>query len=603
MEPDRGACDFRRLFESLPGAYLVLDPAYCIVAASDEYLRATRTTRDVVIGRGIFDVFPDNPDDPAATGVRQLRASLDRVVLDGVRDAMAVQHYDIPRPEAEGGGFEERHWSPVNAPVFRADGPLGWIIHRVEDVTEFVRLRRHDAEQEQLALALQQRGAEMEAEIFRRAQEIQATNAALRQAKAALEELVATRTAELADANNALQHEMQQTLALAEQVRQAQKLEALGRLAGGIAHDFNNLLTVIMSYSEVLIHSMAHDDPDREDLVEIGRAAERAAALTRQLLAFSRQQVLEPQILDLKDVVSRTEAMLRRLIGEDLRLALSLTGPPAMVRADPGQLEQVVMNLAVNARDAMPLGGQLTIEVTTVELDAGYTQYHVDVEAGTYAMVAVSDTGIGMDPATQARIFEPFFTTKPVGTGTGLGLSTVFGIVKQSGGHIYVYSEPGQGSTFKIYLPSVDAPAATAAAGPADRPEGRETILLVEDDTAVRTVTRRALERLGYTVLDANGGDAALQLAESHEGPIDLLMSDVVMPGLGGRALSEAILAIRPETRVLFLSGYTDDAVVRHGILRAEVAFLQKPFTQDGLARKVRDALQNRAGAAEGAVT
>jgi signal transduction histidine kinase len=572
------APDFRRVFESLPGAYLVLDPTYRIVAASDDYARATRTTREALVGRGIFDAFPDNPENPTADGVRQLRASLDRVVLNRVRDTMAVQHYDIPRPEAEGGGFEERHWSPINTPVFRADGSLGWIIHRVEDVTEFVLLR--------------ERGKEMEAEIYRRAQEIQSANERLREAKAALERLVAERTAELAEANVALRQEMDQSAQLEEQMRQAQKLEAVGRLAGGVAHDFNNLLTIITGYAEVLMDAVPQEHPDHEFVVEIGKAAARAATLTRQLLAFSRQQVLEPKLLDLNEVVRQTDKMLSRLIGEDLLLSLSLADRLGRVKADPGQIDQVLMNLVVNARDAMPKGGRLTIETCNVELDTGYTQYHLEVEAGPYVMLAVSDTGVGMDPDTRGRIFEPFFTTKPAGTGTGLGLSTVFGIVKQSGGHIYVYSEPGQGSTFKIYLPVAkgEPPVAEPTVGP-QAPSGTETLLLVEDDDAVRAVTRLALERSGYTVLEAASGREAIAMAEHHSGRIDLLISDVVMPEIGGREVAEAITEARPQTKVLYLSGYTDDAVVRHGILRAEVAFLQKPFTPAALARKVRKVL------------
>ncbi|MBK7594632.1 MAG: response regulator [Gemmatimonadetes bacterium] len=491
---------------------------------------------------------------------------------------MAVQKYDIRRPEEQGGGFEERHWSPINIPVVTADGTLAWIVHRVEDVTEFVVLRR--------------RGQEMEAEIYRRAQEIQSANEQLRQAKTALERQVADRTTELASANAALRQEMEQTASLEEQVRQAQKLEAIGRLAGGVAHDFNNLLTIITGYAEILLDVVPREHPDHEFVVEIGTAAARAATLTRQLLAFSRQQVLEPKVLDLNGIVRHTDKMLSRLIGEDILLSLSLTEGLGRVKVDPGQIEQVLMNLVVNARDAMPRGGRLTIETANVELDTGYTQYHLEVEAGPYVMLAVSDTGVGMDPETRRRVFEPFFTTKPTGIGTGLGLSTVFGIVKQSGGHIYVYSEPEQGSTFKIYLPVAAGEPATRAPMPKPHaPRGTETVLLVEDDDAVRAVTRMALQRSGYTVLEASTGREAIALAARHPGSIDLLLSDVVMPEVGGREVAAAVTAARPDTKVLYLSGYTDDAVVRHGILRAEVAFLQKPFTPAALAKKVRQVL------------
>ncbi len=575
--------DFRLLFEALPGAYLVLLPDYGIVGASDEYLRATMTTRSMLLGRNIFDAFPDNPDDPEATDVRQLRASLDRVVATHAPDVMAVQKYDIRRPEELGGGFEERHWSPINIPVLTADGTLAWIVHRVEDVTEFVLLRR--------------RGEEMEAEIYRRAQEIQSVNEALRESQRTLEQLVADRTAELAAVNASLRQEMEQTASLEEQMRQAQKLEAVGRLAGGVAHDFNNLLTIITGYAEILLDVVPREHPDHEFVVEIGKAAARAATLTRQLLAFSRQQVLEPKVLDLNAIVHHTDKMLSRLIGEDIILSLSLAEGLSRVKADPGQIEQVLMNLVVNARDAMPQGGRLTIETSNVDLDNGYTQYHLEVEAGPYVMFAVSDTGVGMDPDTRRRIFEPFFTTKSAGTGTGLGLSTVFGIVKQSGGHIYVYSEPGHGSTFKIYLPVAAGEAATRVEPTrVPAPVGTETLLLVEDDEAVRAVTRMALERSGYTVLEAGNGREAIALAARHAGRIELLISDVVMPEVGGREVAEAITAVRPETKVLYLSGYTDDAVVRHGILRAEVAFLQKPFTPGALAKKVRQVLGGEVG-------
>jgi signal transduction histidine kinase len=584
--------DFRRLFESAPGAYLALTPDFRIVAVSDAYLTATMRTRDELLGRGIFEAFPDNPDDPSATGVRQLTASLARVVRDRAPDAMAVQKYDIRRRAEAGGGFEERFWSPINSPVFGSDGELCYIIHRVDDVTEFIRLKQQGQAQEQLTESLRARGEEMEAEIFRRAQQIQTANTELRNAKAALEDQVRERTAELAQANEALRLEMSQTEALQEQVRQAQKMEAIGTLAGGVAHDFNNLLTVITGYVDVLLQGSMPEDTARGFIEEIGQAAARAASLTRQLLAFSRQQMLEPKILDLNAIVRNTDSMLRRLIGEDVSVTLALAPDLGLVKADPGQLEQVIMNLAVNSRDAMPRGGRLTIETANVELDASYAQSHLAVRPGRYVLLAISDTGCGMDAATRARIFEPFFTTKAQGKGSGLGLATVFGIVKQSEGQIWVYSEPGQGSTFKIYLPRADESAAVPVA-PSRRnaPPGTETILLVEDDANVRAVTELALQMGGYRVLSAGEGRDAIRLAEEHPGPIHLLMSDVVMPGMGGRAVAEAVRALRPDIRVLYLSGYTDDAVVRHGILHEEVAFLQKPYTLVALATKVREVL------------
>jgi len=381
---------------------------------------------------------------------------------------------------------------------------------------------------------------------------------------------------------------------LQAQLMQAQKMEAVGRLAGGVAHDFNNLLTVIISYSDLLLEDLGRDDPKREDVAAVRKAAEGAAALTHQLLAFSRQQVLQPKVLDVNATVANTEKLLRRLIGEDIQLVAKLGSGLGSVKADPGQIEQVIMNLAVNARDAMPAGGQLTIETANVEMDEAYVRGHPLAQPGRYVMLAVSDTGTGMDEQTKAHIFEPFFTTKELGKGTGLGLATVYGIVKQSGGFIWLYSEPGHGTSFKIYMPRVDESAERATpAAAAPLPRGTETILVVEDAPAVRAVTRQVLERQGYTVLEAPNGGAALVLATKHHGPIHLLLTDVVMPGVNGRQLAEQLARPRPDMMVLFTSGYTDDSVVRHGVLESGIAYLQKPFTPDGVARKVREVLDS----------
>ena len=377
-----------------------------------------------------------------------------------------------------------------------------------------------------------------------------------------------------------------------ERLRQVQKMEAVGRLAGGVAHDFNNLLTVITSYSDLVLEDLAPDDPTRDDIAQIRKAAEGAAALTRQLLAFSRQQVLEPKVLDLKATVAGTEKLLQRLIGEDVQLATALAPDLGAVKADPIQLEQIIINLAVNARDAMPAGGRLTIEAANVEMDEVYVRSHAPAPPGRYVMLALSDTGIGMDEQTKARIFEPFFTTKESGKGTGLGLATVYGIVKQAGGFIWVYSEPGRGTSFKVYLPRVDEAAEPTVARPATEPRrGAETVLVVEDAASVRMVTRQALERYSYTVLEAPNGETALRLAAKHHGPIQLLLTDVVMPGLSGRQLAEQLSRLRPEMKVLYVSGYADNAIVHHGILDSGVAYLQKPFAPESLARRVRDVL------------
>jgi PAS domain S-box-containing protein len=376
------------------------------------------------------------------------------------------------------------------------------------------------------------------------------------------------------------------------QLRQSQKMEAIGRLAGGVAHDFNNVLTVILSNSEMLAGQLSPEDPRRQELIEIRDAAQRAATLTRQLLAFSRKQVLKPRVLSLNAVVVTLEKMLRRLIGEDIELVTVLQPDLCPVEADPGQLEQIVMNLAVNARDAMPEGGKLSIETGNAEVDEVFARNHFPMVPGRYVMLAVCDSGAGMDAETQRHIFEPFFTTKPRGRGTGLGLSMVYGIVKQSGGYIWAYSEPGLGTTFKIYFPRVegtrgDAEAAVAASS---SPPGRETILLAEDEDSVRRLARRILEEAGYTVLEAREATEALTISEGWDGPIDLLVTDVVMPELNGRELAERLSVLRPGIQILYISGYTDHDVL-DGIVGPGNNFLQKPFTPEALASKVREAL------------
>jgi two-component system, cell cycle sensor histidine kinase and response regulator CckA len=382
---------------------------------------------------------------------------------------------------------------------------------------------------------------------------------------------------------------------LESELRQAQKLEAIGQLAGGVAHDFNNLLTVITGRSHLALGQLPADHSIRRHIELIQTTAERAAALTRQLLAFSRKQVLEPKVLDVNAVVTGVAPMLRRLIGEDLELVTVPAPDLGRVKADPSQLEQVIVNLAVNARDAMPQGGTLTIETGNMELDEAYTRRHPGASAGRFVTLAIRDTGHGMDAGVKARIFEPFFTTKEPGKGTGLGLATVFGIVKQSGGSIELDSEPGQGTTFTVYLPRVDAAVdrmATVAAPALAR--GSETILLVEDDDDVRALARETLEGHGYAVIPAAAPAEALRLAGRHAGPIHLLVTDVVMPQLSGRGLAEQLTPDRRDLRVLYISGYTDDAIVRHGVLEEGTAFLQKPFPPYTLLVKVREVLDRR---------
>ena len=379
-----------------------------------------------------------------------------------------------------------------------------------------------------------------------------------------------------------------------EQLRQSQKMEAVGQLAGGVAHDFNNLLTAIIGYSDLLRARLREGDRLRKYVQEIKKAGERAASLTRQLLAFSRRQVMVPQVLDLNSVVGNVQKMLRRLIGEDIDL-LTVPGPGlGRVKADPGQMEQVILNLVLNARDAMPQGGKLTIETGNVDLDESYTRSHLDVTPGPYAMLVVSDSGCGMDAETLSHIFEPFYTTKEEGKGTGLGLATVYGIVKQSGGHISVASDPGKGTTFKIYLPRVEESIvpvrASRAAGKSSR--GTETVLLVEDDLTARDVVREVLQSRGYTVLEANGSNEALEIGERHVSrPIHLMLADVVMPEMSGPRLADRLACLYPKMKVLYMSGHTDAAVARHVKLSRDVPYLQKPFAAEVLARKVRELL------------
>jgi len=383
---------------------------------------------------------------------------------------------------------------------------------------------------------------------------------------------------------------------LEEQLLQAQKMEAVGQLAGGVAHDFNNILTAIVGYTDLLAGELGGNVRHLEDLEEIRKAARRAAALTRQLLAFSRKQVLEPRIIDVNGVVLNLDKMLRSLIAENIELKTELADNLAAARADPNQIEQVIMNLAINARDAMPDGGTVTIETGNATLDDAYAAQHVSVIPGEYVMLAVSDTGCGMDEKTKSRVFEPFFTTKPVGRGTGLGLSTVYGIVKQTGGNIWLYSEPGKGTTFKIYLPAIAAlPEDIGKVAPAEAVQrGGETVLVVEDDEQLRRLTHRALASQGYTVLEADRGSTALDIARRHKGHIDLLLTDVIMPDTNGRKLAETIRAARPGIRVLYMSGYPDGAIASHGMLEPGVAYLAKPFTTEAVTRRVREVLEAR---------
>ncbi|HLY11937.1 MAG TPA: response regulator [Planctomycetota bacterium] len=421
--------------------------------------------------------------------------------------------------------------------------------------------------------------------------ELSVSMAPLRDARGAISGAMAI----LSDISERKSAELQKSQ-LEEQLRQSQKMEAVGRLAGGVAHDFNNLLTAISGYAELLQGKFEPGDALRGYVDEILKSSGRAAQLTRQLLAFSRRQVLQPKVLDLNSVVQSMDDLLRRLIGEHIELTTSLAAGLASVRADQGQIEQVIMNLAVNSRDAMPSGGRLTIETRNVDLDAGYNDRHGRLRTGPHVLLAVTDSGIGMDAEVQSHLFEPFFTTKEQDKGTGLGLATVYGIIKQSGGDVWVYSEPGKGSVFKIYLPRIDeAPEGLAKSDARPRPNrGTETVLLAEDSDVVRRLLRELLRSNGYTLLEARHGVEALDIARNFQGKIDLLVTDMVMPQMSGRELAAHLSPERPEMKILFMSGYTEDAIARQGALDPGTAFLEKPFTPDSLARKVRELLDQK---------
>ena len=422
----------------------------------------------------------------------------------------------------------------------------------------------------------------------------------IQNARDQLEIRVKERTIELAQTNEKIQIEIaerkqaeEKMVSLQEQLRQSQKMEAVGRLAGGIAHDFNNLLTVIHGHCEISLLQLQGNNPLREDIVEIKKAADRAANLTRQLLAFSRRQIMEMKVIDLNSLLRELEKMLRRVMGEDIELVTVLDDHLGKIKMDPGQMEQVVLNLAINARDAMPSGGTFILETTHVHLDEAYARTHISVEPGHYVMLSVTDTGSGMSPQVKERLFEPFFTTKEKGKGTGLGLSTVYGIMKQSGGNIWVYSEPGHGTTFRIYMPRVDqeADSLSRREDTVSMLYGNETILLAEDEPSVRGLAARVLRNQGYKVLEAVDGGEALQIASRHKERIDLLLTDVVMPQMGGKELYDQLKPLRPHLKVLFTSGYTENAIVHQGELAPGVAFLQKPFSPIFLTHKVREIL------------
>jgi len=417
---------------------------------------------------------------------------------------------------------------------------------------------------------------------------------ALRTSYSELERRVADRTAAL-ERESVERRRVEEALRrVQEQLLQAQKMETLGRLAGGVAHDFSNLLTIVLSYASLLLPTFGPNDRRRDYVDEVKRAGERGAALTQQLLAFSRQQVMERRVLDLAHIVREMDAMIRRLVGEDVTVEAIIAPDLGRIKANAGSIEQVILNLVINARDAMPVGGKLTIEAKNAEFDETYGREHLGGVLGPQVLLAITDTGVGMDKATQQRIFEPFFTTKPKGKGTGLGLATVFGIVTQAGGNIWVYSEPGKGTTFKVYLPCTDeVEEPEASRSTVGSLQGTETILVAEDEEQLRTAVRRALERQGFSVLTASSGYEALELCEGHAGKIALLLTDMVMPGMSGRELVDRIVSLRPSLKVLYMSGYTENAIAIRDDGDPRMAFLPKPFTPESLLRKVRETIDS----------
>jgi PAS domain S-box-containing protein len=684
MSPTHPApSDFEAIFQASPGNYLLLSPDLTIVGVNQCYLQATMTKREEIVGRELFEVFPDNPNDPAADGVRNLRSSLQRVLTHKRPDRMPLQHYDIRRPEAEGGGFEERYWSPLNSPVLDQQGNVRYIIHWVEDVTEFVRLKRQMFSQELQTNDARRGGQGMVADGYLKNEAVQAQRrlSEISRHYRFLSDLVPqliwtadshgsadyfnqrwveftgvdreqlllngwarlvhpedcddaialwTETVRTGGDQYQLQHRLRYrdgsyrwVLSTAlpyrgyggrilkwfgstadvhdkvmtdERLQQAQRLQAAGQLAGGVAHEVNNMMTIVMGCGEFALESLGSDDPARVEVQEMIKAATRAADVTQQLLAYSRQQVFHIQVVDLNEVVRGLTPVLTRLIGSDRQLAIRHAPSPVWVRADRGQLEQVIINLVANARDATGTDGLVRIDTGRVEelRPEQLAERPDDLSSGPFVRLSVRDNGTGMSPEVAARVFEPFFTTKPVGQGTGLGLSMVYGIVKQTGGFPEITTAAGEGTTIAIYLPAVsEEPTVDTVAATKVRARG-EQILVVEDDPRVRAVTRRTLQAAGYAVYEAITGLAAVNFMDAHPGEIDLLVSDVVMPGANGRELADLLRATHPDVPIVFMSGYPGTEIERRGLKVPRGAILEKPFTPEALIAMVNETLSRR---------
>lgn len=677
---DPSSPDFAALFNAAPGNFLVLDPDLIIRAVTDAYLAATKTERAIIVGQWLFHVFPDNPDDPMADGVANLRASLERAAATRKPDRMPIQKYDIPLPDGSG-GFEVRYWSPLNTPVLDVRGNVQYLLHWVEDVTDIMLLREDmQREQESLGAQLEQQVNRTRAEVLLR-NEAQLANERLgeserryrfladavpqliwtakpnghfdyvnerwlaftKQTHDALvgegwlevvhpEDREATVDAwQLAIRTSASHFQMEHRLRVhdgswrwflttaipyrdgssailkwfgsstdihdrvqgEEQLRVAQRLQSVGKLAGGMAHEVNNMMSAVLGFGELVTEALGPYHPQISDVEEMIKAGSRAAQVTRQLLAFSRQQVLNPAVVDLNIIVSDLATALRRIVGSDRRLDIRLFWKPLHAIADRGQVEQVLINLVANARDATATNGVVGIETESVRLDADALRVRNagEVEPGEFVRVIVRDDGAGMPSDVIARAFEPFYTTKPVGEGTGLGLSMVLGIVQQSGGFVHIESARGTGTMVAAYFPIADAEADTTVAPKVIARGNGERVLVVEDEAVVRALVTRALETSGYVVHSAPNGAAALEFLNAHPDMVQLVLTDLVMPNMNGRQLAAKIEESYSHIPVLFMSAYTGDEIQRRGLLVNNASFVQKPFTLERLASAVRQRL------------
>lgn len=681
---------FDRVFEAAPGSYLLLDPTFRIIAVNDAYLSATMTRRDDIVGKDLFKVFPDNPADPAADGVRNLRASLERVRERGTTDRMSVQKYDIQRPESEGSGFEERYWSPLNVPVVDSGGSVLCLIHAVEDVTDLVRLKAEtERERSMLREELRMQAAKVESEAFLRHEAVEANRQLAQSSKQlaeserryrflaeasplmiwtadpsgrldytnerfqaffgnghlhpagwlqlvhpegrpAVEEqwsealqgrrtrlelealmrrhdgmyrvvlIVVEPNKDTTGAVNAwlgTMTDVHDRTVAERQLREVQRLQAVGKLAGGVAHEVNNMMSAVLGFGELVLQELPVDHPQRDDVEQIVRAGARASDVTRQLLAFSRQQILTPVVLDLNLLVDELAGALRRLIGSDRRLDIRKAPVPVRIVADKSQVEQVIINLVSNSRDATTTNGVVRVELEGAPYRSSQAGGGQDATNQHFARLTVRDDGAGIPADILDRVFDPFFTTKPIGQGTGLGMSMVHGIIQQSGGSIAIDSTVGAGTTVTILLPLVDEPVEPAEVRVQPERARGEVVLVVEDEPVVRSLARRALEAAGYTVHQAPNGAAAIEFLSAHTGDVDLVLTDVVMSNMNGRQLSEQLARTHPHLPVLFMTGYPGEDILQRGLIPAGTTYVQKPFTVHALVNAVRAKLDERPGA------